>query len=539
VGLSNVRERMEATRWARTAKAAHAEENNKWLVSLAVMFGALMGAIDTSVVNVALPDIMGNVGATQQEITWIATGYLTSLVILMPLTNWLSTVLGRKRVYIISLIVFTAASFMCGTSHTLSELILWRVVQGLGAGTLQPLAQAIFREAFPLSEQGMAMALFGFVVMSGPAIGPTLGGWITDNFSWPWIFFINIPIGVIGYFAALRYLKDPPNMKGGSKDKVDFSGILLMGVGLATLQIVLEEGETLDWTSSNLICVCTAVSAVTLIGFVWRELTFSKPAVDLRILKSVPFTAGSIMGGILGIGLFAGLFLLPQYMQLMLGFNATQAGLALMPRSLVMMMMMPVAGRLFNVLGPRPMIASGLTIVGFSQWMMASFTLQTSADQILVPQVIQGFGFALTFVSLSTTALAWLDRSKLTSGAGLYNLIRQIGGSFGTALVVTVLDRRMDLARANLVRHASPHNPAFGPRFMGLSAHFISHGYPPDLARKTALTMIDRTVQGQATMIAYDYIFWGIGVLFFACLPLAWLLKAPPGMLSKGRKANA
>lgn len=498
---------------------------------MAVIFGVLMSAIDTSVVNVALPDIQGNVGCTQQEVTWISTGYLISVVILMPLTNWLSVRFGRKRIYLISLVVFTASSFMCGLSHTLGSLIFWRVVQGLGAGTLQPLAQAIFREGFPPSEQGMAMGAFGFVVLSGPAIGPTLGGWITDNYSWPWIFFVNIPIGIIGFFVAVRVLRDPPYMRGGLRSAVDGVGIALLAVGLAGLQIVLEEGETLDWFSSNFIVACTVISAITLVGFTWRELTFSAPAVDLRLLKIMPFTAGSIMGGILGVGMFAGLFLLPQYMQLMLGFDATQAGWALMPRSVTMMLMMPIAGMLFNRLGPRPMIATGLTIIAYSQWIMGHFTLDTSAEQILVPQIVQGVGFALMFVALSTTALAAVERRRLTSATGLYNLIRQLGGSFGTAIVVTVLDRHMAVARTALVSSATGYDPSVITRLHQLTAGLMQKGYLGEAARRAALGLFDRALQVQAAMLAYDYVFLGIGLLFLLCLPLVAFLGIPRSLI--------
>lgn len=523
-----------ANRFLKRSLAAPENFRDKWLVSLAVVFGALMSAIDMSVVNVALPTIEGNVGATQQEITWVATGYLTSLVILMPLTNWLSVRFGRKRIYLISLVLFTVASFLCGTARTLGTLVFWRVVQGLGAGTLQPLAQAIFREAFPPREQGLAMSLFGLVVMSGPAIGPTLGGWITDNYSWPWIFFVNVPVGIVGYLVGVRMLKDPPHMKGGVRETIDGAGIFFMAIGLASLQIVLEEGETLDWFSSPFIVFCTVTSVVGLVAFVWRELTFAKPAVDLRIMRNLPFTAGSIMSAIQGLGLFAGLFLLPQYMQITLGYSATNAGLALMPRSLLMMALLPVAGLLFNRLGPRVLIASGLVIIAYSQWLMSQFTLQTSSEQILFPQLIQGAGFAVMFVSLSTTALSWIDRKHLTSATGLFNLIRQIGGSLGTALVVTVVDRRTDLARTDLVSVASPHNPAFAERMAAMTANLVAHGYGPDMARRGALALMDRLIQVQATMVGYDYVFFGIGALFALLLPLVYWLDVPCSVRLKG-----
>lgn len=505
---------------------------NKWLVSLAVIFGVLMSAIDTSVVNVALPNIQGNLGATQQEVTWISTGYMISVVILMPLTHWLSVRFGRKRVYLTSLVLFVAASFMCGISHSLGDLILWRIVQGMGAGTLQPLAQAIFREAFPPQEQGMAMGLFGFVVLFGPAIGPTLGGYITDNFNWPWIFFINLPIGVIGFLVATRYLHDPSYEHGQQHPPVDFAGIGLLSVGLATLQTVLEQGQEADWFSSSYICWLSLTAALTLIGFIWWELTHDKPAVDLRVLKNATFASGTVIGGILGIGLFASLFLLPQFMQTLLGFTATQSGLALMPRSLAMMVMMPVGGLLYNRLGPKIMIGTGLVMTAYTQWMMGHFTLETSVRDILIPQVIQGVGFALVFVSLSTVALASIPRPMMTSATGLNNLIRQLGGSFGTAYVVVVLTRHIDQARADLITYANPASIAFMERLQGLTGLFRQRGLGPTEAQNAALKSIDGLIQRQAAVMAYDYIFLGIGLLFIACIFLLPLLRAPKAAVS-------
>jgi MFS transporter, DHA2 family, multidrug resistance protein len=512
-------------------------QENKWLVSLAVIFGVLMSAIDTSVVNVALPDIQGNLGATQQEVTWISTGYMISVVILMPLTHWLSVRFGRKRIYLTSLVLFITASFMCGISHSLSELVVWRIIQGMGAGTLQPLAQAIFREAFPLQEQGMAMGLFGFVVLFGPAIGPTLGGYITDNYSWPWIFFINLPIGVIGFLVALRYLHDPSYERGRQRPPVDFFGIGLLAVGLATLQTVLEQGQEADWFQSSFICWLSLVAAVGLIGFVWWELICDKPAVDLRVLKNATFASGTVIGGVLGIGLFASLFLLPQFMQTLLGFTAMQSGLSLMPRSLAMMVMMPVGGMLYNRLGAKIMIGTGLLMTAYTQWIMGHFTLETGPQDILIPQVIQGIGFALVFVSLSTVALSSIPKPMMTSATGLNNLIRQLGGSFGTAYVVVVLTRHIDQARADLVTYANPASTAFMERLQGLTGLFRQRGLGPTEAQQAALKSVDGLIQQQAAMMAYDYIFLGIGVLFVFCIFLLPLLRAPKILVSADQMA--
>ena len=507
--------------------AAH-EDDSKWMVSLAVVFGVLMTTIDTSVVNVALPIIQGNVGATQQEITWISTGYLISVVILMPLTNWLAATFGRKMVYLSSLVLFTGASLMCGLSHTLTALIFWRVIQGFGAGTLQPLAQAIFREAFPPEQQGVAMGIFGFLVLFGPAIGPTLGGWITDSYSWEWIFLINIPIGIIGFLVATRYLHDPPYEHGKQRPRVDVPGIILLSIGLATLQTVLEQGEADDWFQSTFIVVFSIIAAVTLSAFIWWELKTDHPAVDLRVLKDKAFASATVIGGLLGVGLFSSLFLLPQFMQTLLGFTATQSGLSLMPRSLMMMVMMPVGGILYNRLGARFMIFSGLLLSIYSQWIMGHFTLQTGASDILVPQLIQGVGFALVFVALSTAALANIPKEKMTSATGLNNLIRQLGGSFGTAYVVVLLTQHLAMARADLVTRTSAADPVYIQRLHGLAASFHASGLPIDRANKAAIAAIDGLINRQAAMLTCDYLFFWIGLLFFVCLPLVFLMKPPP-----------
>ena len=497
---------------------------NKWAVSVAVIFGVLMAAIDTSVVNVALPQIQGNLGATQQEITWISTAYMISVVILMPLTNFLSIRFGRKRVYLVSLTLFTGSSIMCGTSRSLEELIFWRAIQGCGAGTLQPMAQAMFREAFPRKEQGLAMGLFGFVVLAGPAIGPALGGYITDNFNWPWIFFINVPIGIIGFLVAMRVLVDPPYMHGSTKANIDGAGIILLAVGLAALQTLLEQGQTDDWFSSRFICWTTAISVCTLVGFVWWELTSDQPAVDLRILKDIQFTAGTIVGGVLGIGLFASLFLLPQFMQTLLGFTATQSGLSLMPRSLAMMIMMPIAGLAYNRIGPRIMIASGLFIAAYTQWLLSRFTVEVAAQDLLIPLIVQGLGFAMVFVSLNTAALSNIDRKKMTSATGLNNLIRQLGGSIGIAVVVTQLTQHSDMARADLVNNAQASNPLYFQQLHAIAGAFVANGDSLSTALAAAPQVMNELIERQAICIAYDYIFFWIGLLFAACIPLVLFL---------------
>jgi DHA2 family multidrug resistance protein len=502
---------------------------NPWLVTIAVTVGTLMGALDTSIVNVALPYIRANLGVTVTEVTWISTGYIIALVIIMPLTAWLGATFGRKRVYMTCLALFTTASFFCGTARSLVMLLVFRVIQGLGAGALQPTEQAILRETFPVEKQAMAMGIYGLAVMIGPAIGPTLGGWITDNYNWPWIFYINIPIGIVGLWLVDRFVHDPPYLKAQRGTAgVDALGIGLLTVGLASLQTVLEEGESHDWFNSNLIRALALVAVTALVLFVAWELHAPKPAVDLSVLKNASFTTGTLIGGILGVSLFASLFLLPLFMQELLGYPATKSGLVLMPRSLVMLLLMPVAGALYNRLGPKLMIGSGLLIAGIAPLMMSHFTLKTGGMPLFWPQVIQGLGFVLIFVALSTVALAGIERPKLTSAAGLYNLVRQLGGSFGTAIFATMLERLQQANHAVLVRHLDPYNPAFVERLQSTLQGFVAGGIDPGQARTMALRLLEGVVEQQALVLAFERVFFLIGLLFFACLPLVLLLKAAP-----------
>lgn len=497
----------------------------KWLVTSSVLFGAVMGAIDTSVVNVALVHIQSSFGVTTQEATWVSTAYLIAVVIVMPLTAWLGTVLGRKRLYLLSVVLFTLSSVLCGTSRTLGELIAFRVLQGLGGGALQPVAQAIMRETFPPEDQGQAMGFFGMIVLLGPAVGPTLGGWLTDTYSWPWIFFVNVPVGVVAVLLGLRYIVDPPYMRGRGLQKVDLGGIGLLAVGLAALQTLLEEGERDGWFQSSFIVLLAAVATLALVLFVWWELRAPAPAADLRVLRDVSFAAGTFIGGMLGLALFGGLILLPLFLQNLLGYDATQAGLAMMPRSLTMVLIMPIAGLLYNRLGVSVMLPLGLLLSSIAGLQMARFTLDTGPWQILLPQVIQGTGFAFMFVSLSTAALATIPRPRMQSATGLYNLVRQLGGSLGTAIVVTVLDHKLTTASANLVRYASPANPLFVQWWQTIQRGLVARGSDPATASRQALLILSGLIGQQAAVVAFDYAFAVIGLVFFASLPLVVLIR--------------
>ena len=497
----------------------------KWTVALAVLVGALMASIDTSIVNVALVHIEGTYGVDAQQVTWVAAAYLISVVIVMPLTAWLSAVLGRQTMYLWSIALFTVASVFCGLSRTFGQLIFFRVIQGLGGGALQPVAQAIIAETFPPEEQGQAMGVFGMIVLLGPAVGPVLGGWLTDNYSWPWIFFINLPIGPLALFLVSRFVQDPPYMRRRGAQHVDIIGIGLLAIGLAALEIVLEEGERAAWFQSAFITVTAAVTALALVAFVLWELHTPAPAADLRILKNPSFASATFIGGIFGAGLFGSLILLPLFLQTLLNYSATEAGLALMPRALSMLVLMPVAGALYNRLGVHVMLAGGLVLTGFAGWLMAHYTLAVGPLQILTANVIQGAGFAFMFVSLTTAALATIPRPLVQSAAGLNSLIRQLGGSIGTAAIITVLDYKTTTASAELVRYANVYNPIFQHWWQTYQNGFLAHGTDPFTAHQRAVAVLQGLIYQQATVVAFAYDFALVGLLFAVCLPLVALIR--------------
>jgi DHA2 family multidrug resistance protein len=507
------------------AAAGRPQGAAKWLVAVSVLFGSLMGAIDTSVVNVALAHIQATYGVTIQQVTWVSTSYLITVVIVMPLTNWLATVLGRRRFYMYSVGLFTIASAFCGLSRTLGQLIFFRVLQGLGGGALQPIAQAIMRESFPPEEQGQAMGFFGMIVLLGPAIGPTLGGWLTDNWSWPWIFFVNLPVGALAMAMAARYIVDPPYMRGRGFAKFDGVGIGLLAVGLASLQILLEEGERDGWFGSTFISVLAVIAVLTLFVFIIWELRTPQPVVNLRILKDTTFAAGTVIIGVLGLALFGSLILLPLFLQNLLGYTATEAGLTLMPRSLIMVLMMPIAGALYNRLGVYVMVPFGLAVSGAAGLMMSHFTTDTSHLGILVPQMIQGVGFSFMFVPLATATLSTIPRPLMQSATGLYNLVRQLGGSLGTAIVITLLDHKVTTASANLVRYASPSNPTFMRWWAAVQAGLQARGSDAATAHKQALAVLHMFISQQAAVVAFDYVFALVGIVFILCLPIVLLIR--------------
>lgn len=505
---------------------------HRWLITFTVMTGTIMSSLDSSIVNVAMPYMQGNFGASVTEIAWVATAYILANVVTMPIIAMISARFGRKNFYMFSVILFVASSMLCGLAWNLPSMVFFRILQGIGGGTLIPVSQAVLRETFPPKEQGMAMGIYGFGVVLGPACGPVLGGWLTDNFSWPWIFFINVPIGIINILLVMRFIQDPPYLKR-EKGSLDWAGLIFMVVGLGALQLMLEKGEEKDWFESRFIVTLAVMAAVGLLLFVWRELIADKPAVDLRILRNIPFASGTAIGGILGMGLNSSLFLMPLFLQQLLGYPALDAGWALIPRSLSMAFTFPLAGRFYNRFGPRPLIGGGLLVSIYSFLALSRLSLAVSFWDIFLPQFLQGIGFGMIFVALSTAALSAIERPKLTAATGLYNVIRQVCGSIGIAIFATQLTSGMTRNRAMMVGHISSFNPVSVSRYGLFHAAMASHGSDPVAARKMALKLMDLQLMQQAGMLAYNRVFFLIAVCFVLIFPLILLLRGG----ASGRKA--
>jgi MFS transporter, DHA2 family, multidrug resistance protein len=500
-------------------------KTDKWIITITVMIGTIMSALDSSIVNVALPYMRGSLSATIEEITWVATGYILSNVIIMPIVGMLSARYGRKKFYLISIVGFTISSMLCGMAWDLTSMVVFRVIQGIGGGTLIPVSQAILRETFPPEEQGMAMGLYGFGVVLGPAFGPTIGGWLTDHYSWPWIFYINVPIGIINVLMVMRFIKDPHYLVR-EKGKIDLLGLGFMTVGLGALQIMLEKGEQEAWFESHMIRFLLIAALAGIILFIWRELTCDKPAVDLRILKDVNFASGSLLGGFLGMGLMGSLFLLPMFLQQLLGYPALDSGLIQMPRSIAMAIAMPVGGKLYNRLGPRVLIGSGLVVTALSFYQLSRLSLSIGYLDVLFPQLLQGAGFGMIFVALSTAALSTVEKHTLTAAAGLYNVVRQVFGSIGIAVAASQLTKSMTIYHAHLAEHVTDYGNAASDWLQSVLGGMQGQGVDPATARQMALTLLDGELSRQAGMIAYNHMFLLVTVLFIISMPFIFLLKS-------------
>jgi DHA2 family multidrug resistance protein len=507
---------------------------NKWLVTVSITFGTLMGAIDASIVNVAVPHLTGSLGVTIEQITWVTTGFVIATVMVMPLTGFLARLFGQKRVYMVCLALFIIGSALCGMVRTLPLLVAFRILQGLGAGALQPTEQAILRQTFPPKEQGMAMALFGMAVVLGPAFGPTLGGYIVDNYSWPWIFYINVPIGIISLLMVSRFVHEPEDVRAAmhtmairQRKNMDWGGVALLFVGLGTMQYVLEEGGRNDWFQSGEIKIIALVAIVSLVALVIRELSARVPAVDFSLFKDVVFTSGTLIGAVMFAMLMAVTFLIPLFMQVLLGYSATQAGLAMMPRSLSMLVVMPIVGRIYNRVSPRLVVAFGIVLFAYTAWEMGHYTLATSSADVVQVLIIQGVAFSCLFIPLTTMALSTIPRHRLSDATGLNALLRQTGGSVGLAVFATLLTRFSINARGDMLAHFTMSSPAMAARMAAIQRMLQTRGLDIIAARQNAARMIDGQLRQQAMLISFEKLFYLSGILFLCVLPLVFFLKAP------------
>lgn len=478
---------------------AHRNDAPIGLITITVMLGLIMAIIDTTIVNVALDTIGGNLGASVDEVSWVATGYILANVIVMPLNGWLTAFLGRKRFYATSLAVFTISSFLCGTATNITQLVIYRVIQGLGGGALQPTAQAIMFETYPPERRGNAMAIFGMGAMVGPAIGPTLGGYIVDNASWPLIFFINIPIGVTAFLMTMMFIPNPKYIER-PKAGVDWFGLGLMTTGLAALQYVLERGERDDWYSSSTITILTAVAAVTLILFIWKMIRDPHPLVNLKVFKYSSFSFGNILGVISGFGLYGTALILPLFFQTILNFTAFDTGLALLPGALSTAVSMMIVGRVLNRIDARASIAVGFLIFAVSTWMLGGLNTSAGFWDVFWPRLIQGFGLGFLFVPLSTVSLGDIPISDLAGASGVYTLVRQLGGSFGIAILTTLLTHESAIAWNVLAGGVTQ-----------------THG--------VSILALTGMVEQQASMIAYNYLFRVTAIVFILAAPLVLFIK--------------
>ncbi|HEX5031809.1 MAG TPA: DHA2 family efflux MFS transporter permease subunit [Candidatus Eisenbacteria bacterium] len=502
--------------------------SHRWLITVSVLTGTIMAVLDASIVNVALPDMSGSLGASTTEITWVIAGYMLANVVIMPIIALLSERFGRKNFYIANIVLFTVASMLCGMARSLPLMIVFRIFQGIGGGVLMTVSQAILRETFPPEEQGLAMGIYGMGVVVAPAIGPTLGGWLTDTYSWPWIFFINVPIGILCVILVGRFVQDPPYLVRG-RGAIDWPGLAFMTVGLGSLQLVLEQGAEKDWFESPWIAGLAIAAAVGLVLFVWRELRTERPAVDLRLLKNVPFSSATFLGGVLGMGLYGSLFILPLFLQRLLGYSAMESGLALAPRSITMAVVMPLSGFLYNRVGPRVLVAMGLAVSAFSFYQFTHLSLDTSAAAIVVPQIWQGVGFGLIFVALSTAALTNIPRARVTAGAGLYNVVRQVFGSVGIAVAATQISTGTSRYHDTLAAQVNPYSEATRQWLADATAGFMQSSVDSLEAARRALSMLDQTVLAQATVMAYNHVFLLVALSFAVAIPLAFFLRGHRG----------
>jgi DHA2 family multidrug resistance protein len=495
---------------------------NPWLIALAVISATFMEVLDTTITNVALPQIAGNLSASTDEATWVLTSYLVSNAIILPMTGWLANYFGRKRVLLASIAGFTLSSLACGLSPNLPILIFCRIVQGATGGGLQPFSQAIMLEVFPGEKQGKAMAAWLFAILIAPLVGPVFGGWIVDHYSWRWIFYVNIPIGLISLLLCQWFVFDPAYIRRTS-DVVDSWGIGFLVIGIGSLQVVLDKGQQEDWFSSNLIIRLSVLAVIGLVLFVIREFRTEQPVVDLRAFRDRNFSTGVLMGFVTSLILYGTTVIVPLFFQTMRGYPAMQAGIATVPRGIGSMLAMVIVGGFLGKLDGRPLMALGLVIAGWSTWGMGYSNLSVGSGDLWWPQFWQGISMGLIFVPLTTLTYATIAKEKMGNATSLFNLLRNIGGSVGISVVTTIIARHTQTNTAILGSHVHSSN-RMATAAQGL---FISKGFDFAIAAKMALASIFGMIQQQAWMLSFIAVAQIFGVLFVVIIPLVLLMRKP------------
>ncbi|MEP6573900.1 MAG: DHA2 family efflux MFS transporter permease subunit, partial [Gemmatimonadota bacterium] len=520
------------------AHALSAEQSDiseyRWLILLGLITAAIMEVLDTTIVNVALPQMAGNLGATQQEIGWVATGYILSNVVVLPMTAFFTERFGRRRYLIFSIILFAVASFLCGISHSLIELVAWRVLQGAGGAALLSTAQATIRQIFPREQQALVQSIFLLGIIVAPTLGPTLGGWITDNYNWNWCFFINIPIAVISAFLVGTFLKDAPDARRHRGD-IDWLGIGLLMLGLACLQYVLEEGNQKDWFADIWITRLAVIAGCALSAMIWWELSprNKHPVIDFHVLRNRELAASIFLFVSLGFGLYGGVFLFPLFTETLLHFTPTETGLALLPGGLATAVTALICGRLLTgakpLVDPRILIGIGVSLFVGAMWYLGHLTTAAGEGDVRIALIIRGAGLGFLFTPINSVAYASIRPQEAQQASGLINLARQLGGSFGIAILANYLTTRTQFHRADLLTNVYAGNPLLDERLRAFAAMLSSHGYGPVAARQGALALVDRQVMAQATMLAYNDSWIFILIAFVSVAPAILLLRSRKG----------
>ncbi|GAB2830985.1 efflux MFS transporter permease [Ferruginibacter profundus] len=497
------------------------------IITITAIICALLEIVDTTIVNVALNDMRGTLGATLTEVGWVVTAYAIGNVIIVPMTSWLSQQFGRSNYFAASIILFTVCSFLCGNATGIVELVLFRFLQGLGGGALLVTSQTIITESYPPEKRGMAQAIYGLGVIIGPTLGPPLGGYIVTHASWPLIFYINIPIGVIATLLTLQFVRSPKYGEKTAVADVDWLGIALLAVTVGSLQYVLEKGQDDDWFSSSLIVTLAITAFLGLYFFIWRELTVKKPIVELRVLKNGNLRVGTILSFIMGFGLYGSTFIIPLYTQSILGWTAQEAGMLMVPAALTTAFMMPIIGTLLQKGVPQQYLAaSGFILFAvFTFWGYVILTPDTNADDFFWMLIVRGVGMGMLFIPITTLSLSTLKGQEIGQGAAFTGMMRQLGGSFGIALITTFISRQNVVHRTSLVSHLDINDPAVQQRIQGMQQAIMAQGKSAADALKTAYAALDGRVSKQAAVLSYMDVFLYLGIAFLLCVPFIIMAK--------------